>query len=275
MATSQRLPHARSRPSIARAAARRIPLPHAYSDSGFPSRCPERSSSRGFNDEVQSQRPSGHLPGAGPTQRGWRRRHVRRRARPYARRQGRLGHRRWRSRSADRRRPVSVQCLQRQRFDQQQHGRLARGHYRQRHGGQRSVGGPVPDRRRRQQQRGLRRCRRHQLRAGILDGRLRRLRDHLPGGRHGVLQRVHPHRLRHRFGRNGTVLLSARPDGLHRPLVLERSENQIRRQRRTLHPGLRAGPRIRPPCAEPAGHQRPGGHRDRRHIGFRASGTAG
>ena len=75
--------------------------------------------------------------------------------------------------------------------------------------------------------------------------------------------------------RDGAVLLPARPDGLHRPVVLGRPENQLRRQRRPVHPGLRAGPRVRPPRAEPARHQRPGRHRHRRHLGLGAAGTAG
>ena len=62
-----------------RAAARRIPLPRAYSDSGFRPGAPSVRVRGGSDDEVQPQRPAGHLPGAGPARRRWRRRHVGRR----------------------------------------------------------------------------------------------------------------------------------------------------------------------------------------------------
>ena len=55
---------------------------------------------------------------------------------------------------------------------------------------------------------------------GRLDAGVHRLRPPLFRAGDGAVLRRHAHRLRHRHGADGAVLLSARPQGLHRPVVL-------------------------------------------------------
>ena len=71
---------------------------------------------------------------------------------------------------------------------------------------------------------------------------------------HGDVQRATPIGVRHRPGRDGTVLLPARPEGLPRPLVLPGTRAEVRRARR-FRAGLRDRPRSRSPRAEPDGHR--------------------
>ena len=81
-----------------------------------------------------------------------------------------------------------------------------------------------------------------------------------PGVRAGQARALHrrgPLRLR-RGGRRGRALLLPRgPEGLHRPGLLQRPEEPVRGAGR-LRPGLRAGPRDRPPRPAPPGHHRAG-----------------
>ena len=63
--------------------------------------------------------------------------------------------------------------------------------------------------------------------------------------------------VRHGPGRDGAVLLPARPAGLHRPELLRRAQAALRRARR-LRPGVRHRPRDRPPRPEPARHRAAG-----------------
>ena len=63
----------------------------------------------------------------------------------------------------------------------------------------------------------------------------------LPGATPGAVSRRHAHRLRHRAGGNGAVLLPRRPEGVHRPGFLRNPQEPPGRARR-LCPGLRDCP---------------------------------
>ena len=83
------------------------------------------------------------------------------------------------------------------------------------------------------------------------------VRWQVPAADHGDVQRPDAIGVRHRSGRDGAVLLPARPEGLPRPLVLPGTRAEVRRARR-LRPGLRDCPRSRSSRAEPDGHRREG-----------------
>ena len=73
----------------------------------------------------------------------------------------------------------------------------------------------------------------------------------------------------------GPVLLSDRRQGVHRPELLVRAEDPVRCQRRTVHPGLRVGARIRASRPGSARHQLQGVQRDRGHLRFGPARTPG
>ena len=98
---------------------------------------------------------------------------------------------------------------------------------------------------------GAGRHRRRLARAVPADGR------HLPRAQAGAVPRRRAHRLRHRPGGDGAVLLPGRPEGLHRPRLLRDHAHAPRRAGR-LRAGLRDRARGRPPRAEPDGHHRQG-----------------
>ena len=168
----------------------------------------------------QPQRPSGHLPGAGPSGR----RRVRRRDGPHARRQGWPGRRRWRARAAGGRRHLSVQRVQRRRSTRAArpdcwrappaHGRWTTVSWRR-------SARPAPTPTANDDCAVVAVINSVQ---GYWTDDLRRVRHHLPGGGHGLLQRLRPDRVRHGLRGDGSVLLPARPAGLHRPVVLGRAE---------------------------------------------------
>ena len=82
---------------------------------------------------------------------------------------------------------------------------------------------------------------------------LRPVGEPLPAGQDPLLHRSDLDRLWLRQRRVGAVLLSGRPVRLHRPRVLRRPADEVRRDRRTARRGLRPRPRVRPSRPGPAG----------------------
>ncbi|CAA9301420.1 MAG: YpfJ protein, zinc metalloprotease superfamily, partial [uncultured Gemmatimonadetes bacterium] len=103
-------------------------------------------------------------------------------------------------------------------------------------------------------------------------GHGRRVERHLPavwprlrGAAAGALHRDAADGVRHRPVRHGPLLLPRRPEGVHRPRLLQRPGAHVRRARRQrLRAGVRDRPRGRPPRADAAGH-----------VGARGGGVAG
>ena len=102
-----------------------------------------------------------------------------------------------------------------------------------------------------------------QLGAGLLDRRARQFRHHLQADTPSSSPAVHPAAAAPRRPRRARS--TARPTPVYIDLSFcDELKTTVRRQRRPVHPGLRARPRVRPPRAEPARHQRPG--RQRRPV---------
>ena len=88
---------------------------------------------------------------------------------------------------------------------------------------------------------------------GRLDRRLQGVGPDLPAAEAGALQRQLADGVRPGPGGDGPVLLPQRPEGLHRPALLQGARAEARRAG-PVRAGLRHRPRGRPPRPEPARH---------------------
>ena len=90
---------------------------------------------------------------------------------------------------------------------------------------------------------------------GVLGGRVPAQRGPVREGPDEAVLGRRPDRLRRqRPARGRSLLLPPGRHRLHRPRLLRRPPDQVRRPGRPVRPGLRAGPRVRPPRPEPHRH---------------------
>ena len=109
----------------------------------------------------------------------------------------------------------------------------------------------VQDRRGREPTAGLPHRRRRELGAGLLVGH----DPGLPRSDHDVLHGPGEHGLRHGVVGGRTVLLPTRSGGVHRPRLLRRARDAVRRAWWSVRGGVRDRARVRPSRAEPARHE--------------------
>ena len=92
---------------------------------------------------------------------------------------------------------------------------------------------------------------------GFWDGHFADAGENYPEAELVLFRERRPVGLRARLRGHRALLLPGRLEGLRRPRLLPRADRALRGARR-LRPGLRAGPRARPPRPERAGHRRRG-----------------